>query len=161
MSKSRLIKFQEKVIGDVRTLIVQKSFAYVIVELIVFVGIYHSAKDSVMAIIKRPTPIWVTIVVGLAVLLLYVRLKKRIDSFKKNKVELKKYFGLLWDDDLNAHCPSCKNLLPNYAYYSYSRGKSVPGFKCITCDAILFMSDETQIHITLDDAKVKIIQKST
>ena len=157
MSKSILTTFLKEISGDVRSLVVHKVAAYLSVEIFGLLAFYHLTKNSMMEIIKKPSPIWVTIIAALVVLPAYIRLKQQINSFEDKGIKLKKHFGILWDDKLNAHCPACRNLLANYAYYKTYSGEALPGFMCINCNnTVVRISDEQQIFMSLEDAKKKL-----
>ena len=145
-----------------RSLVVREVVAALIVEVAGLFALYHITKNSLVDAANKPSPIWATIIVVLVGLLLHIRLTLQIKSFKDNPLKLQKHFGLLWDDELNVHCPACRKLLSNYAYYQTNDGEAFPGFTCINCNnSLLRISDEQQIFMTLEEAKDKIHQKNT
>lgn len=75
-----------------------------------------------------------------------IRLRKRL------KNDLIQAVGVYWDKNLNTYCPSCKKLLSNYAFYLIG-SKYVPGFKCISCNDVIHMSDDEKIFLKIEEAR--------
>lgn len=79
---------------------------------------------------------------------------------KRLKAKLKSSFGMLWDRDANPYCPACQKRLTNYRvdYAESLMIRGAPGFKCLSCDRIVFIEYEPDTYYDLP--KVKQIVKS-
>ena len=121
-------------------------------------GIYFFAKKlwiSLRNTIQTPTPLWATSIL-VFVVLVYTHLKIHKSSQQPSDIEFYKDFGVLWDNNLIPHCPSCKTMLSNYANYHIGNNVFRPGLKCISCDSILYFFDESHFHISLEEAKKQV-----
>jgi hypothetical protein len=72
----------------------------------------------------------------------------------KIRAKLRVGFGILWDKVLHPYCPACKSPLTNYAQY-HSGGW---GFRCIKCDARIFLRDENGLELELVKAKALLAE---
>ncbi|MFA6596153.1 MAG: hypothetical protein WCS69_00410 [Ignavibacteriaceae bacterium] len=75
---------------------------------------------------------------------------------KELKNQLFSACSVYWDKYWNPVCPSCKNLLGNYGFYTHNLGRrSEPGCKCLNCKHIVHFSDDEKIFMTLEEAREK------
>jgi hypothetical protein len=77
---------------------------------------------------------------------------------KESKSKLFFACGVFWDKDFNPLCPSCQKPLGNYGFRSNNslkRPRNNPGCRCLSCNKIVYFSDEKDILMTLEHAKEK------
>lgn len=109
--KAALLGLLKSIFGDLRRATVGLILGAIVLS---YGGIYLFAKnlfDATIRLAYTATPLWVTIVVSLAVGG-YAFLKKRKRQLPSD-ISLHQAFGVLWNNGPNMHCLSCGTLLKN------------------------------------------------
>ena len=69
-------------------------------------------------------------------------------------------FGILWDRDLQPHCPNCSSLLHSLGDYKLASGFDGYGMLCSKCNISVGLSDDDGNSKTLDELR-KLVRKKT
>lgn len=121
---------------------------------VVLISVYNPLAEMYFA--KVPKTILLLLPLSLLLLLL-LSVSYIIFLRKKLKINLHRALGAYWDNQLNTYCPSCKNLLTNYAFYETIRNYE-PGYKCIHCKETVHLSDGSKCFLSYEEA-VNIIKE--
>jgi|APLow6443716910_1056828.scaffolds.fasta_scaffold75905_1 hypothetical protein len=136
------------------SLIVSLITSILTIVVIILISIY----DPLKIIIKENVSLTVLIIFILILILLLALSTIYVFYLRKQlKPNLITAFGVYWDNNVNAYCPSCKTMLTNYAFYDTGR-KHQPGIKCISCEKLIHFSDENKRFYDLGEAK-QIVQE--
>lgn len=115
-------------------------------------SIYHDLSPTFLQTILESTPkplllklliAAMIVIVLLSVLSLYFYLKNR------NKLIVK--FGILWDKNKEAHCPSCEKPLSHY-YFNKTVANPYYEFVCIHCNKKIYLMHDSE-PISLPEAQ--------
>ena len=116
---------------------------------VILVTVYNPLTEILNTIVPKATLLLLLLSL---ILLLLLSVSYIVYLNKKLKNKLRQALGVYWDKEFNPYCPSCKNLLGNYAFYTAGT-KMRPGFKCISCSDVVRMSDGENMFLALEEAK--------
>jgi len=152
---SRLMQMSKKILHFLIPLIIGGllTSAYLSFESYILQSIHISVVSNKPSYILR---ILLSIPTSAALVLAYFLLHNR----SKNKradihLQLLPKFGIYWDKDKQAYCPSCKTLLSDYRPFVHASGKTSYLYHCIKCDKMIPLTDGEH-PITLNDALKKL-----
>jgi hypothetical protein len=119
-------------------------------------SIYSEIVPIILPTLTQQLPITVLLkILSVAIILFFLSVVLTIFVYLNYKPKYKARFGILWDKDKQAYCPSCKTLLSNYQPFVHSSVKTSYMYNCIKCDRMIPINDKG-MPITLEDAIKKI-----
>ena len=155
--KEVLIKLLKSLGGDIRQTIVS---VVVIGALSVYGGLLllsNAVLNYSIQLLTMSTPLWATILlILLGYIYIYLKLQKikslitssqrTLSQDNLNNLTLK--FGIYWDKNKQAHCPTCKTPLSQYKEEQRASGNFYSYFICPKCRLPVYLqNDEAPITI--------------
>lgn len=120
-------------------------------------SIYNTVIPVIVPTIVQQLPKIVLLqLLSVAVILLFLLFALSALLYFKYKTKLTPKFGVYWDKNNEAFCPSCEKPLSNYALYDFKKnGVGVYAFRCVKCDKYVALSHNGNF-INFDDAKKQL-----
>jgi amino acid transporter len=135
--------------------IVSALFGFLI---LLFGSIYSDVLPIILPIVIQELPKTVLLkIASLATILFLLSAVLSLVFYLKLKNKLHSRFGVKWDKEKQAYCPTCESLLTRYSAYKNDSGKILYFyFQCLECKSSVYLKDDSANHLTLQDAQKQL-----
>ena len=141
-----------KIIDSIKEATIIQIISALLGVLILLIGSVHSeAIPLILPILIQQLPKIILLkILTLATILCILLIALSVSLYLRLKTKLIPKFGVLWDKNKEAYCPSCK--IPLFEYNEQENGPPIYEFTCIGCNSDIRLTNFGE-PISLKDAQ--------